>query len=64
MVLENQQWVRLLPKQVCDLSGQSQVFLLVPPTVDANGVVKYSFKVREIKQALSRMMAVKSEVCN
>jgi hypothetical protein len=64
LVLENQQWVRLLPKQVCDLSGQSQVFLLVPPTVDANGVVKYSFKVREIKQALSRMMAVKSEVCN
>ncbi len=64
LVLEEQQWVRLESGQACGINGQEQFFMLVPPYVDAADRIQYSFEVRDIKQALGRMMAVKSEICN
>jgi hypothetical protein len=63
LVLENQKWERLPPGQTCDITGQSQFFLLVPPYTDGEGRIQYSFKLPGVKQALGRMMAVKSEIC-
>ncbi len=55
---EGQRWIRLDPKEVCSISGQNQFYILLPPYVDKNGKLQYTFVLNDFKNELNRMMPV------
>jgi hypothetical protein len=63
IVDNDQKWTRLDPKQIQNISKQEQLFVLVPPHMDKQGMIQYSYKVQNIREQIHNMLAVKSEVC-